>query len=79
MQDEIDRLKAKLEERRLREKENEGEGGVGGKEVEKARSEVVQCLRAKDRRPLDCWREVETFKQRVGEVEGRLIREVWER
>ncbi|ORY67286.1 uncharacterized protein BCR38DRAFT_482910 [Pseudomassariella vexata] len=37
--------------------------------VEQARSNVVACLREHDRRPLDCWREVEAFKEEVRRLE----------
>ena len=33
--------------------------------LSKAKEDVVTCLRLKDRRPLDCWQEVETFKSAV--------------
>ena len=50
---------------------------VGDKEVEMAKEKVVQCLRVNDRRPLDCWREVEGFKREVGRLErgflGRVV------
>ncbi|OJI80228.1 hypothetical protein ASPTUDRAFT_47274, partial [Aspergillus tubingensis CBS 134.48] len=48
---EIEELRAKLEGRK---KLVEIDAGI-----EKARSEVVSCLRLNDRRPLDCWKEVE--------------------
>ncbi|KAK5654393.1 hypothetical protein OQA88_7302 [Cercophora sp. LCS_1] len=37
--------------------------------LEAARSEVVRCLREHDRRPLDCWKEVEAFKEEVRRLE----------
>jgi altered-inheritance-of-mitochondria protein 13 len=37
--------------------------------VEKARAEVVLCLRGNDRRPLDCWEVVEKFKAEVRKME----------
>jgi len=42
-------------------------------EVEKAKEELVSCLRTNDRRPLDCWQEVETFKTEVGKLEKAFI------
>ena len=42
-------------------------------EVEKAKESLVQCLRTNDRRPLDCWQEVETFKAEVGKLEKAFI------
>ena len=47
------------------------------RELEKARQELVGCLKKNDRRPLDCWREVEAFKAGVGRMEqdfmGKLL------
>ena len=60
MQKEIDGLKEKLRGRQMRE-EDAG--------VKRAKGEVVRCLRTNDRRPLDCWREVEGFKREVGRLE----------
>lgn len=45
-------------------------------EVEKAKESVVQCLRAHDRRPLDCWQEVEQFKVEVGKLEKKFVEKV---
>lgn len=72
VQAEIERLRGVLEKRRLR------EDVVGDKEVGKAREEVVQCLRVNDRRPLDCWREVEAFRREVGRLEGAFLGRVLE-
>lgn len=44
--------------------------------VERARSEVVRCLRENDRRPLDCWREVEAFKEEVRKLEKGWVDKV---
>ena len=44
--------------------------------VEKAKSEVVRCLRENDRRPLDCWKEVETFKEEVRKLEGLWVEKI---
>lgn len=38
-------------------------------EVEAARGNVVKCLRENDRRPLNCWEEVEAFKEEVRKLE----------
>ena len=46
------------------------------KDVEKARGDVVSCLRVNDRRPLDCWKEVEVFKMAVKELEDDFVRKV---
>jgi altered-inheritance-of-mitochondria protein 13 len=43
------------------------------KEVEKAKESLVQCLRQNDRRPLDCWEEVQAFKVEVGKLEKAFI------
>lgn len=45
-------------------------------EVEKARNAVVSCLRINDRRPLDCWREVEIFKSEVKKMEDKFVADV---
>jgi altered-inheritance-of-mitochondria protein 13 len=44
--------------------------------VEAARSDVVRCLRENDRRPLDCWREVEAFSQEVRKLEKGWVEKV---
>lgn len=44
--------------------------------VEVARGEVVRCLRENDRRPLDCWREVERFKEEVRRLEKGWVEKV---
>lgn len=41
--------------------------------VEKAKEEVVACLKVHDRRPLDCWKEVETFKAEVARLERSFV------
>jgi altered-inheritance-of-mitochondria protein 13 len=41
--------------------------------VEQARNEVVTCLRLHDRRPLDCWKEVEGFKKEVARLEEAFV------
>lgn len=41
--------------------------------VEKAKSEVVKCLRGNDRRPLNCYREVEAFRREVRRLEGKWV------
>jgi altered-inheritance-of-mitochondria protein 13 len=68
---EIEALRTRLNHRKTREEI------VNDKAVEKAKSELVTCLRLNDRRPLDCWKEVESFKQEVGRLEkgflGRIL------
>lgn len=67
VQKEIDSLKEKLGKRQLR------DDVVNDKGVEKAKTELVSCLRVNDRRPLDCWQEVESFKVEVGRLEGQFL------
>lgn len=72
VQREIGTLKKKLQQRQLK------EDVVNDKGVNKAREEVVQCLRVNDRRPLDCWKEVEAFRREVGRLEGAFLGKVLE-
>lgn len=72
VQREIDSLKAKLQSRKER------EDIVGDKAVEKAKEDVVNCLRTNDRRPLDCWKEVEIFQAEVGRLEKAFLGRVME-
>ncbi|KAI0008641.1 DUF1690-domain-containing protein [Xylariaceae sp. FL0662B] len=44
--------------------------------VEQARGDVVRCLTENDRRPLDCWREVEAFKEEVRRLEKGWVEKV---
>lgn len=71
MQKEIENLKAKLKDRKMK------QDVVEDKEVEKVKEKMVKCLRLNDRRPLDCWEEVEAFKREVGRLEkvflGRVL------
>jgi altered-inheritance-of-mitochondria protein 13 len=62
---EISSLKEKLEKRKKVEAADPG--------VEKAKEELVQCLRINDRRPLDCWKEKEAFKREVGRLERAFV------
>jgi altered-inheritance-of-mitochondria protein 13 len=62
---EIEQLKAKLEQRKKLEQADQ--------DVTKAKEAVVACLRQNDRRPLDCWKEVEAFKQEVGRLEKDFV------
>lgn len=68
VQKEIDALRAKLEEHRKVRPLPES--------TETARSEVVRCLREHDRRPLDCWKEVEAFKEEVRRLEKGWVDKV---
>ena len=42
-------------------------------EVKRAQEKLISCLRTNDRRPLDCWQEVETFKAEVGKLEKAFV------
>ncbi|KAH8730546.1 hypothetical protein GQ44DRAFT_746950 [Phaeosphaeriaceae sp. PMI808] len=62
---EIERLRANLADRKKLEKADPS--------VEAAKEAVVTCLRTNDRRPLDCWKEIETFKKEVGRLERSFV------
>jgi altered-inheritance-of-mitochondria protein 13 len=62
---EIEQLRAKLEQRKKLEQVDA--------DLSKAKEDVVTCLRMHDRRPLDCWKEVETFKKEVGRLEKEFV------
>lgn len=65
---EIERLRSKLESRKKLTALDD--------HVERAKSAVVSCLRLHDRRPLDCWQEVENFKQEVAKLERAFVDKV---
>ncbi len=65
---EIEKLKSQLSQRKVLKDLP--------KDVEKARDDVVSCLRVNDRRPLDCWKEVEVFKRAVKALEDEFVRKV---
>lgn len=65
---EVQALRAKLEQRKGVREVPEA--------VEAARGDVVRCLRENDRRPLDCWREVERFKEEVRRLEKGWVEKV---
>ncbi|KAI1755746.1 hypothetical protein F4782DRAFT_366787 [Xylaria castorea] len=44
--------------------------------VEKARGDVVRCLLENDRRPLNCWEEVEAFREEVRRLEKSWVDKV---
>ncbi|KAI0487676.1 hypothetical protein F4859DRAFT_510244 [Xylaria cf. heliscus] len=44
--------------------------------VERARADVVRCLLENDRRPLNCWEEVEAFKEEVRRLEKNWVDKV---
>jgi altered-inheritance-of-mitochondria protein 13 len=70
VQKEIAALKERLEKRKLREEVADDQG------VEKAKKQLVSCLRLHDRRPLDCWKEVQAFKDEVGRLERGFVERV---
>ena len=65
IQKEITSLKRRLDSRKKLENLD--------RDVEKAKSNVVDCLRTNDRRPLDCWKEVQVFRQEVGRLEQSFV------
>lgn len=70
---EIEGLKEKLKGSRLT------EGMVGdASEVRTAKDRLVKCLRENDRRPLDCYKEVEQFKKEVARLERGFLGKVME-
>lgn len=62
---EIDQLRSRLDGRRKLAELDEG--------VSKAKADVVACLRLNDRRPLDCWKEVDAFKREVAKMEQAFV------
>lgn len=68
MQNDVTELRNKLARRKKLANVDEG--------VEKAKSEVVRCLRDNDRRPLDCYREVEKFREEVRRLEESWVEKV---
>lgn len=62
---EIEKLRSRLDGRRKLLELDEG--------VAKAKSDVVGCLRLNDRRPLDCWKEVDNFKREVAKMEAAFV------
>jgi altered-inheritance-of-mitochondria protein 13 len=40
------------------------------------RQDVISCLRLNDRKPLDCWKEVEVFKREVRKMEENYVSSV---
>ena len=68
----LDHLRQKLTTHKMR------EAVIKDAEVSKAKDDVVHCLRINDRRPLDCWQEVEAFKREVGRLERAFLDRVLE-
>lgn len=65
---EVDALRKKLEERK--------QIRALPEDVETSRNKVIACLRAHDRRPLDCWQEVDDFKVEVKKLEKSWVDKV---
>ncbi|KAK8073850.1 hypothetical protein PG994_004749 [Apiospora phragmitis] len=62
---EVEALRARLDKRKqLR---------VLPDSVERARTGVLECLRDNDRRPLNCWQEVENFREQVRQLEKEWV------
>jgi altered-inheritance-of-mitochondria protein 13 len=68
VQNDVTELRKKLERRKKLADVDEG--------VDKAKSEVIKCLRANDRKPLDCYKEVEKFKEEVRRLESVWVENV---
>lgn len=68
VQQEIEKLKQTLKQRKMVKEMPT--------EVEDARSRLVSCLRLNDRRPLDCWQEVQAFKREVRKMEEKFVHDV---
>jgi altered-inheritance-of-mitochondria protein 13 len=62
---EVAELRNKLERR--------NKPGQTDASLEKAKESLVHCLRLNDRRPLDCWEQVETFKAEVAKLEQKFV------
>ncbi|KAJ6179853.1 hypothetical protein N7519_010314 [Penicillium mononematosum] len=62
---EIEQLRSKLDGRRKLVELDDG--------VAKARSDVISCLQLNDRRPLNCWEEVDAFKREVARMEAAFV------
>ncbi|CAD0025496.1 unnamed protein product, partial [Aureobasidium pullulans] len=63
--EEVAELRSKLERRKKLDQTDAS--------VEKAKDGLVQCLRLNDRRPLDCWEQVEAFKAEVAKLEQKFV------
>jgi altered-inheritance-of-mitochondria protein 13 len=68
VQNDVLELKKKLEQRK--------KVADLDKDVERAKEGVIKCLRDNDRRPLDCWKEVETFKEEVRRLESVWVEKI---
>jgi altered-inheritance-of-mitochondria protein 13 len=63
---EVAELRSKLERRKSVEHKTDAS-------LDKAKEGLVQCLRLNDRRPLDCWEQVEQFKAEVAKLEQNFV------
>jgi len=48
----------------------------GEESLKIAESTVIHCLRLNDRRPLDCWKEVQEFKREVARLEENFVNKI---
>ncbi|OCT50403.1 putative altered inheritance of mitochondria protein 13, mitochondrial [Cladophialophora carrionii] len=86
VQQEIEKLKQQLGQRKtLKELPKEVENacvttldGMRDSELTYGirRQDVISCLRINDRKPLDCWKEVEIFKREVRKLEENYVSSV---
>ena len=65
LQRDIDHLKKKLSDRKQQRELDPP--------VAKAQQDVVKCLKQYEQRPLDCWQEIEVFKEEVRKLEKRFM------
>ena len=63
--DSISKLSSKLT--------SQSKAAVDDVAVKKAEGAMIRCLRLNDRRPLDCWKEVEDFKKEVRRLEEQFV------
>jgi MICOS complex subunit MIC19 len=52
-------------------------GAGSDSSVEASRQAVVKCYRENAERPLDCWKQVEEFKQQVAGIEAVCVSEAF--
>ncbi|ORX40662.1 hypothetical protein BD324DRAFT_611714 [Kockovaella imperatae] len=64
----IEEVREKVERMKRDREEKEGEG------IRKAKEDILRCYRENAQRPLDCWREVETFKTEVAKLEKAFVK-----
>lgn len=71
VQKEVQELRKKLDARKKVQEIADLDAGV-----EKARTDVISCLRSNDRKPLNCWLEVENFRNEVKKMENAWVEKV---